>query len=470
MKPAKQKPNDACKCGSGSKFKRCCGTAARAAAATLAEAAPRVAPLVKEAQLAWQVTSKLMEEACDAHDAGEWARAERRSVRTLALAGDAFFGRQHDILTAGETSLLLDRTMQALSMLAALHAREGSWAAADDCYARFLALQPPAKFWARGITRLSHVGWRNTALESDLLVELPPAVKSNGELVGLMHSNMGLVYLGLRERTADAVRCFESALALLREDPPAPERDVSEAVTLVNLGLAHASSDPRPQLLHYFDAALRLVDGADGAQSRDAIRFRISTSRLQVVNSMQALAPASDAELALLEQSWAALMRAGDEDWVAANHHPWGTCQEALRRAATPALQRPWLLRAVALRESAAALEAAALLGCRACAAAAPGDAALLLCTGCNRVAYCGAACQNSDWRRHKPHCKSAESAEAALADAVCCVCSRALVCDGGGDEEAALVTLQRCGHFAHATCVDTLGSGCPACRPAANK
>jgi hypothetical protein len=109
-------------------------------------------------------------------------------------------------------------------------------------------------------------------------------------------------------------------------------------------------------------------------------------------------------------------------------------------------------------------MRAAAMRGCRACgappAAAAAEEGKLRRCAGCERVAYCSAACQATDWRRHKPFCGGA-SPEALLADAACAVCSHA-----AAEEAPQAALLLSCVHFVHAACQATLG-GCPTCAAA---
>jgi hypothetical protein len=107
------------------------------------------------------------------------------------------------------------------------------------------------------------------------------------------------------------------------------------------------------------------------------------------------------------------------------------------------------------------------MLSCRTCGVAPAASAEHKLCSGCKRVAYCGAACQKADWPHHKRRC-SERTAEAALADATCVVCRRALMPNeseqAGAYQQAGIP--RRCLHFAHAACY--LASGCPACQLAA--
>jgi hypothetical protein len=107
-------------------------------------------------------------------------------------------------------------------------------------------------------------------------------------------------------------------------------------------------------------------------------------------------------------------------------------------------------------------LSTLALLGCRACGARPPRGAELKLCTGCDSVAFCDAACQAADWRRHKRFCGRERSAEAALADAMCAFCLLPLLPNGDAAAEQAgvdadaqgLIRMARCRHLTHEACL----------------
>ena len=77
---AAQKPNAACACGSGTKFKKCCGkgggvgnASAGAAGASQLSSAQRTAEF-----------NRLMDAAADASDAGDLARAAKLQARVRA--------------------------------------------------------------------------------------------------------------------------------------------------------------------------------------------------------------------------------------------------------------------------------------------------------------------------------------------------------------------------------------------------
>jgi hypothetical protein len=145
-------------------------------------------------------------------------------------------------------------------------------------------------------------------------------------------------------------------------------------------------------------------------------------------------------------------------------------CCNVLLRTAHEDAQRPWLLRGTGMCGAPLAQKSAAMLGCRACGAGAA-EMKLKLCAGCSRVAYCGAACQAADWTaRHKKLCtgRHAGTPEAALSDAVCVFCRRALVPEEHAEASASQYErceLLRCLHFAHTACRRKAGAGCPACR-----
>ncbi|VDC08040.1 unnamed protein product [Peniophora sp. CBMAI 1063] len=52
---------------------------------------------------------------------------------------------------------------------------------------------------------------------------------------------------------------------------------------------------------------------------------------------------------------------------------------------------------------------------CVSCGSQDSEDASLKVCTGCKRMWYCSGACQKSDWKRHKPFCKSHQETQAAM-------------------------------------------------------
>jgi hypothetical protein len=165
-------------------------------------------------------------------------------------------------------------------------------------------------------------------------------------------------------------------------------------------------------------------------------------------------------------------------------------CRNGLLSCATAEEQAPWLRRYLAARAHAASSRGAANLGgvprtaCRACAATGADVAAaggkLRFCTACRAVAYCGAACQRADWRRHAPACKAAaaaaggatdiadeDAATAQLSETLCACCRSSLLATDGG-----LVEILRCGHPLHARCTAALRSSmagsssalCPTC------
>jgi hypothetical protein len=94
MRNAKQKPNEACACGSGAKHKRCCG-AAGAVAAAAAPPPPPPPPLhqpgasASEVEAQVQEVERLWSAAYVAREEANMDRGVRRMTAALALAGDA---------------------------------------------------------------------------------------------------------------------------------------------------------------------------------------------------------------------------------------------------------------------------------------------------------------------------------------------------------------------------------------------
>jgi hypothetical protein len=358
-------------------------------------------------------------------------------------------------------------------------------------------LTPPYTFWARALTTLTYVRWReepDTAGASDVKFELcaeavQPLVE--GEL-SQMHADMGAL-LAEKRRLAESTALYNAALAALAAfEPPCARRDVKEALMRENLGISCSFRGDVEGMRTLYRAALRLLDRArDGVvdEEREAlvaqymrVTIRLNGRTLSTDDNCMGLDQprCSDAEaLQSLEKSWERHARGGDMQW--STFDAVGLCHFALPKCDTRAQQRCWLERVVALHGAAAVLKAAAVRGCRACGERACSERPLKSCAGCGRVAYCGGACQKADWRRHKRWCAAENAADAALADAMCAVCARPLLDADGADEaeassaaasaslaDAALLeeqrlALPRCRHLAHAACSAACGS-CPIC------
>jgi tetratricopeptide (TPR) repeat protein len=474
--PAKQKPNEACACGSGRKFKRCCGGGALSHAPppppqpAAAAAAPRGAGETPRAflsrELALPAVARLLAEARAAQATKHWPRAARRVAAALALLGDALCacGTQRGDAPAGP--VLLGDAVYCFLLAIQAHTHSGRLAEAEDCYARALALLQARPFWAKAMLCAAHTRWRDDAPldEADVRVALPPP-EDAAQLLRGVHGGMGLAYLQHGERSEAARAALEAGLDALEEEPPGSARDYAAAVLMENLGNSHGAARRAEAALACYLEALRLL-ARSGERGGEGDLLRRNLAELQA--SMAAPLVESTSEwLALYERMWASMPRRPDGSCARENRLDL-VCRKALLKCDTRAQQHPWLCRAVALQDAPAALAAAGQRGCRACGARAQrGAAPLKKCSACCRVAYCSAACQRADWSaRHKRWCAAAhaDSDEAAVADALCVVCVRALVpSDDDDGDEAQLATLQLCGHLAHAACVPAAGS-CPIC------
>jgi tetratricopeptide (TPR) repeat protein len=522
MPPAKQKPNDACACGSGAKHKKCCGlpherhaaASAAAAAAAFSGAAPPGAaavarrPAPRTAHVLAQDISRLMCESVTAEACCEYARALRRGAAALSVCAEAFCAG------APARDAGAHFTPQALHRVAELTARMGRLSTAEDCYARSLAITaPPHTFFVRAITCLSHAKWRHTPLgDDDVRLTLTPAVaRALAPMLRHAHRVMGTVYEREgRGRDADALAAYERALEALQAEPRSGERDLAQAALLQRVGSLQQLMGAQEAALRCYLAARDVLQDA----SSEADAGARGVARAALVGTVAAES-GEEEHAALVEEAWAQVEAAQGSGGVgtrgggrgsAGGYAAWRVAEDAavtLLRAAlaaaaaaadAPARQRPWLLRAAAQPGAADKLRCGAARACRACAARAPppggggGDddhsSALRRCTRCARVAYCSPACQAADWRRHKRFCASsaaaaaasymmspegaaAADAEALLADALCAVCAEALLQSDEHAHAAQAVELLGCEHFAHVACTATLrqgGAACPAC------
>jgi hypothetical protein len=262
-----------------------------------------------------------------------------------------------------------------------------------------------------------------------------------------------------------------------------------------NLGNQYLRERQPERAAQYYARARALLDRAE-AVGHDPAAVREARATLSM-NSMllQRQGPSDDAAgeaqtLASLEALWRE-ERLADAPPGEAQETASGTCRNALLLCATAAQPRPWLERLLALPGGPlSATPAARLSGqgaargaCRACgtpaAAAAAAGGKLRMCLACAGVAYCSQACQAADWKRHKRPCRAqaaaaaagAVDAAAALEDATCSACRRGLTQPPAGADDPGLVQILRCGHAAHARCLDALraaaGTAAPALCPA---
>jgi hypothetical protein len=459
MRSARQKPNEACGCGSGKKHKKCCAASADAPVAA-AEAPSAQDDRDAAARACIEDIERLLAESRAASVAGEWARVVRRATRALAVAGDGLALGRLDADTIA--TLANGAAICFVQVLDASRHGRPVLSEMEDVHARACALlEPPHRFWARGLTRLSHARWRDAPLdEQDALLQLPArlAVHFVARLRGA-HTALGGAY-AVCDRSADMVACYRRALEACAQAPPGEDRELSAAFLHHNLGQALRAAQP-DRAFECFQAAAAAAERAGPGPGGVALRAKVR----RVLAAMAR--PGGDNELVVSEEELAAL----EDQWACAdaehaqeNARSW-MCRRALAGTETAAAQRPWLLRSATLAGAPDAAKAVAMRGCRACGAAPAAGAKHKLCSGCARVAYCGAACQKADWPRHKRLC-SDRSAEAALADATCVFCCRALLPDETDRASAyqQVAMPRHCVHLTHVACILATAADCPAC------
>lgn len=487
MAPAgKQKPNDACACGSGGKFKKCCGaanSAANAAAAAAPRARPAGAPVPLSPAGRVQLKNDIQRayaEAQAADEAADLARATRRCVTGLALVADAWSDG------AGAASIV-QQTVLFLHLLVELYSRQNRLSQAEDAHARAERLleRPSRLFWVRALTTVTFAAWREDEpmppVDSRCIVPLESALaRENEELLHRLHTNLGLAYSRAGGRMPQAIAAYEAALsALLARVPPSPDRDVSAAALHENIGNQYITNSELEAGAACYEKASRLLARGGGDAAVALRRKGLQTHLAMNLAALEAvtqpgpgLGHASDADLASFEDSWVLCEKHRDGamsgQWDDVEGTPASTCRSALGRCSTEAQRQRWLLRACSLPGVQAAARGAAGRACRHCAAPceAEGGDKLKRCAGCSRVAFCSPRCQKADWARHKAACGAAAATpEAVLADAVCVGCNAPLLGPPhGGGQHAPLtgdgqVFLLRCLHLLHAGCGGPPGS-----------
>jgi hypothetical protein len=493
----KQKPNEACGCGSGAKFKKCCGGAGASAAAAHERAAPQPAGAAAAAAAAAppreqhhhpspEALNRTFAEAGEAVEAGEWARALRRVAAVLSPAGVALAAAhthhagERAPWSVAQMAEVARVVVRCLNYACTAQSQPGRPLLGDACdaHARALAiLTPPHTFWARALTCLTHAAWRDAPLDAaDERVTLPPAVTGPlcCKLLSATHECMAEGYGRLHGHAADAIAAYERAVAALALERPGAARDYRESNHLQSIGHLHRGAGRTAAARAAFTRALALVrrlrDDEPEEQALSIAHLQSCLAMLDVELDLES----DDKQYQMYADAWGAPRDGYSAEKVAVT-----LCSVVLGSTRSAARQRPSLLRAVTLPGAADAARGAAARACRACGAAAPAAAEQKLkrCAGCGRVAFCSAACQAADWRRHKRFCTGgmlADSAEAALADATCAVCCRALVPDdaaaaddaheGAAREASAYqaVVMPRCMHLLHAACMQE--RGCVAC------
>jgi hypothetical protein len=512
MQRAKQKPNAACACGSGRKYKKCCALGAFSAAAR---------SLYEEMNAA----ERLIDDAVQAdHQAGDTPHALRLATAALHAAGEVMASCAAD--TPGAATLLqlcecseeggvqqvgepkgplesaVELVLVALEHVLQAQLQLGNFAAAEDTHARACAiLDPPHTFWARGVHTLSHAAWRDQPLPvrgrvavavSDVRAALTPDVarRMRKEMLRRVRAAAGRLAC-LAGRPREGAAHFASALgALLQLEPAGPERSSAEARLQQDLGNAWWQARDGARARASYAAALVALDaGADAADESVRARRALVQDALAAVATKVGVSVGPDLVLPQLESAWEKAVKArrdgggGDADaedaWHGASGAPVQLCAVMLAGAESAAAQAATLRRAAALGCVAAAARRAARRACRACAAPPPpAGAPLKPCGACKRVAYCNAACQAADWRRHQRCCADA-GAEGVLADATCIACAQPLLpaddaaaaaaaaAAAGGGDDSSRVALLRCCHLAHARCVPLAADvrrSCSAC------
>jgi hypothetical protein len=482
---AKQKPNDACACGSGAKFKRCCGGAGSAPPPGSA-ALPRTlvtAPLTPSERKQLQTRiQRARAEAKAAEEVGDLARATRRCVTGLGLCADAWADG------AGARSIV-EETVLFFDLLIEYYSRQGRLEDAEDAHKRGLRLvaEPPmTPFWARALMTPGFAAWRDDEplppVDARCVVPLETALLVNPGLLHELHISLGLAYSRAGGLKAQAVAAFEAALDALRARvPPSPNRDVTEAGIVINIGNQHFKSGDLAACAAKFDEAAALLARKGGSEAvavrRAGLAAHLEMNRASLVASQRAdrnSPTCTDAELEPYEQAWALFESRSKAEmasqWADAEGSPVGVCCAALGRSCTVAQLTRWVRRACVLPGVVAASNAAAALACRFCSAPPPHGDKLQRCGGCGRVCYCGPACQREDWKRHKAECA------ARAPEPTCVMCNLPLLTQEMADNPEAGLTgnqqvfmLLGCLHFTHRHgSIEATDKQCPKCANAA--
>lgn len=159
--PPKQKPNEACACGSGAKHKKCCFGKAEQAPASAGVPRPPVqnAEQAMCRKMAAQVAI-LSRDALDADAAGDFRKAFRKIEAALPFVAV--------VATSAASSHNTIRAMLSNFTFAIEYAsRNGDLAGAENAAERALALLTapygaPLGVYPAALGTLSHAGWRDT--------------------------------------------------------------------------------------------------------------------------------------------------------------------------------------------------------------------------------------------------------------------------------------------------------------------
>ena len=213
----------------------------------------------------------------------------------------------------------------------------------------------------------------------------------------------------------DARAAYDAGLHVLQTgpvDPETPEWRETQRIELHGLimALAHTLGDKAMQSRAYqqlFASRYALCQATVGEDvmlcldhhDAPSITGTISGRSFGVVHYRETSGPNSGLKLSRVEE-----LPIADPASLPSLAHAWGhqTAQQAAALARTSA-------REVLVAREAAALPKLPQARCARC-----GEAASKRCAACGGPAYCGAACQKLDWKRHKPECKAACAASAA--------------------------------------------------------
>jgi tetratricopeptide (TPR) repeat protein len=227
MAPGKQKPNDACACGSGTKHKKCCGGAQVQAAAAAAAPVQRAGrpPCARQQDAAFMAFLEQMNAALDADAAHDYRRAAKQAEKALPLA--------LAIAAKPDTSeRMLCDVLGTFTIALEYRSRLGDLEGAEDVAARGVAvLTPPHTFYPAAVGCLSHAAWRDKPLDAtDTRVTLGAARVRLAVLtvLSVLHGELGVAY-SRAMRSAPAVAAYEAALAAIAHEPPSAERNLKES-------------------------------------------------------------------------------------------------------------------------------------------------------------------------------------------------------------------------------------------------
>jgi len=271
MRPGR---NDPCPCGSGKKFKHCCGRPLAPAAAAPVAAATAADP--REIGVLVGMVNAGHLEAVQAR-ASALLRVQPGAGMLWKILSVALLRQGKDALPALERAAeLLPQDAEAHANLGSEHKARGEWRAALSSLRRSLAIEPrnPGALIDTADAERALGRAREAVPLYERALQLDPR-SSEG------HNNLGNAFLELKEH-ASAVRCYRQALGLRPDDPQVlcnlanALREVGEpeealacsrrAIALApglamahnNLGLLLAGQGQRAEAIVSYREALRL--------------------------------------------------------------------------------------------------------------------------------------------------------------------------------------------------------------------